>query len=642
MRLHQRLNLLCTIMLCGIATAGWVPEEVPAQSSQARGSAQTQQAGPPGTIRIRVRLVPVDVIVTDDHDRPVTDLKQGDFQIFENGRPQEIRHFSVQTFTAAAPGPAQPSSIRISPVMEPTPQSARTFLILLGRGRHQQGLKAVDALIQFVRQDLLPQDRVAVYAYNRATDFTTDHEQIAQVLEQYKKGSDNLESWLELNLRGFRAVYGAKELPKSLQPEIAKIFEGTATPASRQVPPGRLNEAGKIVKDWDLATGLILGAADRAGESSARLAMADDVAASGLPGAQVMQSLLTFDQLQANAITLELPFDEFIPRAASSIEDMQNLFTCIEYLRYMDGEKHLLFFSGKGLLFPYGNTDYDKGIAAVANDARVAIDTFHTGGLAPTIMPTKGGVLTTVPRGSTTTPEPPPPMGSVFNWGDTAQGQSLRNISAITGGRTSIYQDIGKALDIVDQATRVQYLLGYYPADDSWNGRYRQIQVKVNRPGLRLFFRRGYFARDKLQPYDRVEFLAYSRISAAGGWADIIDDVPFKIGASKAIDDVGQPQVMVDLKINALKIALKTADGIHSGRLRVAVFYADSKQRMLGDIWKTVDLKLQGATYEEYMKSGIPFSIAIPARAGDMYLTVVVYDMQGDKVGSRRVRVDKR
>jgi VWFA-related protein len=503
-------------------------------------------------------------------------------------------------------------------------------------------LKAVDALIQFVRAGLLPQDRVAVYAYNRATDFTTDHEQIAQVLEQYKKVCDKIESWLELNLSGFRKIYGAKELPKSLQPEIAKIFEGTATPASRQVPPGRLTAEGRIVRDWDLATSLILGTSDRAVEAEVRVAMADDVAATGLPASQVMQSLLTFDELQGRAITLELPFNEFIPRAASSIEDMQNLFTCIEYLRYLDGEKHLLFFSGGGLLFPYGNTDYDKGIAAMANDARVAIDTFHTGGLAPTVMPTKGVVLTPAPRGSTATSEAPPPMGSVFNWGDTAQGQSLRNISAITGGRSAIYQDIGKALDIISETTRVQYLLGYYPSDDNWNGRYRQIQVKVNRPGLRLYFRRGYFARDKLQPYDRAEFLAYSRVSAAGGWSDIIDDVPFKISTSRVRDDAGQPQVVVDLKINASKIALKTADGIHSGRLRVAVFFADASQRMLGDIWKTVDLKLQGAPYQEYMKSGIPCSIAIPAQAGDMYLTVVVYDLGGDQVGSRRIRVGKR
>lgn len=617
----------------GLLTAGF-------QSTSTQGQSGDQKAGPPGTIRVRVGLVPVDVIVTDDHDRPVTDLKQEDFQIFENGRPQEIRHFSVQTFTAAAPEPVQPTAIRLVPALELAPQQARTFLILLGRGRHNQGLKAVDALIQFVRKDLLPQDRVAAYAYGRATDFTTDHEQIAQVLTQYIKVYEKIESWLELNLRGFNAFYGAKEIPKSLQPEIAKIFETATGLASRQVPPGRITPDGSIVREWDKAAGIILGSSDRAAETDMRAATANDVAASGLQtGSLTMKNLMAFDQLEADAITLSLPFDEFIPRAAESIEDSQNIFTCIEYLRYMEGEKHLLFFSGKGLLFPYGDTEYDKGIAAVANDARVAIDTFHTGGLAPTIMPTTG-VEVSSSRGATPAPPPPPP-GSLFSFGDTAAGQSLRNISAITGGHVSIYQDIGKALDIVNQSTRVEYLLGYYPKDENWNGKYRQINVRVNRPGLKLFFRRGYFARDKLQPYDRAEFLAYSRVSAAVMYADNVDDIPFKLGTSKANDESGKPELQVDLKINAAKIALKTVDGLRTGKLRIAVYYQDAGGHPLGSISRTMDLKLQEASYQEYLRSGIPCSILISTNAKDLSIKAVVYDMVGDKVGSKHMRVEK-
>jgi hypothetical protein len=57
--------------------------------------------------------------------------------------------------------------------------------------------------------------------------------------------------------------------------------------------------------------------------------------------------------------------------------------TIIEYLRYMEGEKHPLFFTGNGMLFPKGDSDVDKGIAGVANDTRVAIDTFQFRGQAP-------------------------------------------------------------------------------------------------------------------------------------------------------------------------------------------------------------------------------------------------------------------
>jgi VWFA-related protein len=635
MRSSRKTVLVLFATLFGFFTAGF-------QTTATQGLPGEQRPGPPGTIRVRVGLVPVDVIVTDDRDRPVTDLKQEDFQIYENGRLQEIRHFSIETLTAAAPGPSKPSTIRLVPTLELAPQQASTFLILIGRwpaltqNGANQTMKAVDALIRFVRNDLLPQDKVAVYAYNRATDFTTDHERIAQVLEQYKKVADKVESWLQLNLVGFNALYGAKQLPKSLQPKIDAIFEGAPELASRQVPPGQVTAEGRIISEWDKAAGIILGESSRAAETGMRVAVADQVAASGVTGAQTMQSVLYFDKLEADAITLGLPFDQFIPRAVDLIQDAQNIYTCIEYLRYVEGEKHLLFITEKGLQFPYGDVDYDKDIAGVANDARVAIDTFQTGGLAPTIMPTKG-----VEVGYSTPPLLLSPSTPLSSWGDTAAIQSARTISALTGGRAAIYQDLDQALDLVNQTTRVEYLLGYYPKDENWNGKYRQIDVKVNRSGLKVLFRRGYFAREKLQPYDRAEFLAYSRISAAVTWTENVDDVPFKLSTSWANDERGQQQVKVDLKINAAKLALGTADNLHTGKLRIAVFYEDSGRHPLGSVWKTMDLKLQEAAYREYMRSGLPCSIQIPTNLKDLYIKAVVYDMQGDKVGSKWVRVEK-
>jgi VWFA-related protein len=239
---------------CG-AWAGFIPAVHPGQSIKPQASNPSQQ---PGIVRVFVRLIPVDVRVTDRADRPVTDLKQEDFQVFENGQPQDIRHFSVQTLTATSGGPPS-AALRIPTTIEPTARTGRTFLIMMGRGRHQQALKAVDALIRFVREDLLPQDLVAVYAYNRATDFTSDREQIVHVLEQYKKTSDKIESWLEQNLRGFRIVYGARQVPKSLQLEIERIFESATGLASRQVLPGRVDAGDAVTGDWEETADFILG-----------------------------------------------------------------------------------------------------------------------------------------------------------------------------------------------------------------------------------------------------------------------------------------------------------------------------------------------------------------------------------------------
>jgi len=317
---------------------------------------------------------------------------------------------------------------------------------------------------------------------------------------------------------------------------------------------------------------------------------------------------------------------------------MQGIFTCIQYLRYMEGEKHLLFFSGKDLQFPYEYADYDKGIAAVANDARVVIDTFHTGGLSGTVMPTRSVTLATPPKGSTTA-VPPPPMGSLFSWNDTAQGQYLRTISAITGGRASIYQNIGKALQLVNQTTRIQYLLGYYPKSENWDGKYRKLDVKVNRPDLELSFRRGYFARDSVQAYNREEFRAHSRITAAAGWPEEVKDVPFKVSTSRAADETGNPSLKVSLVIDAAKVALQYADGLYTGQLRVSVYYSDSGQHPLGSVSTAVNLHVRQELYQEYLKTETPCSIAIPSGLKSLFLAVIVYDMEGDKVGSKRIRV---
>jgi len=157
-----------------------------------------------------------------------------------------------------------------------------------------------------------------------------------------------------------------------------------------------------------------------------------------------------------------------------------------------------------------------------------------------------------------------------------------------------------------------------------------------------VYSRRGYFARDRLQPYDKAEFLAFSRISAAGAWAesDHIDDVPFKLNTSKAQNDTGQPQVKVDLKIDAAKIGFNTVNDLHAGRLRIAIFSGAINGASLGEDWKTIDLQLKEATYKEYLKSGIPYSVLIPMKQKSIFLKVIIYDYTGDRIGSKTVRVE--
>src|SRR5579863_6437766 len=66
-----------------------------------RGTADELSHGPhlpggPGVIRSYVELVTVPVTITDNLNRPVIGLDQDNFQLFEDKKPQEIRHFSSE------------------------------------------------------------------------------------------------------------------------------------------------------------------------------------------------------------------------------------------------------------------------------------------------------------------------------------------------------------------------------------------------------------------------------------------------------------------------------------------------------------------------------------------------------------------
>ena len=54
-------------------------------------------AAPPAQIRVLVNLVNLFATVRDKHKAIVTGLKQDDFQVFEDGQPQEITYFSAES-----------------------------------------------------------------------------------------------------------------------------------------------------------------------------------------------------------------------------------------------------------------------------------------------------------------------------------------------------------------------------------------------------------------------------------------------------------------------------------------------------------------------------------------------------------------
>ena len=56
--------------------------------------------------------------------------------------------------------------------------------------------------------------------------------------------------------------------------------------------------------------------------------------------------------------------------------------------------------------------------------------------------------------------------------------------------------------DRVQRDTSVYYVLGYTSNNSMRDGKYRHIQVKINRPNLNIEFRKGYYAPKDFQHFN--------------------------------------------------------------------------------------------------------------------------------------------
>jgi hypothetical protein len=205
-----------------------------------------------------------------------------------------------------------------------------------------------------------------------------------------------------------------------------------------------------------------------------------------------------------------------------------------------------------------------------------------------------------------------------------------------TGGLSSAFVQASTGVDRIADATSFQYLLGYYPTNDTWDGRYRSITVRVNRPGVTVLYRHGYYGSQSLPPLNRQQVLTYSRISAAGNYDRPVTDIRIDLEAGFD-EDAGE--VVLELTIDPSRFGLIESGGRHAGTVELALFVGDSRESLVGELWQTLDLKLLDATYRRYLETGLPHTARIPVRGQPEYVKAIVYDPTADLVGSMIARL---
>jgi VWFA-related protein len=159
------------------------------------GAAALAGQDSPYTLKVDVAMVSVDVAVFDSSGAPVTSLRQEDFQIFEDGRPQQIQSF------ASSESPYN------------------VLLIIDQSGSMHSQIRFVSEAVNRFFSNLRPQDEVAMAGFDTAV----------HSLMHWRSVQTGSKKTINIGAGGNTDVYGAldwasKELRKVRGRKAALIF----------------------------------------------------------------------------------------------------------------------------------------------------------------------------------------------------------------------------------------------------------------------------------------------------------------------------------------------------------------------------------------------------------------------------------
>lgn len=195
---------------------------------------------PPVVESIEVRIVNVDAAVRDKAGNPVTGLTREDFELYEDGKRQEITNF-YEVRGGAPAGTEEARELRT--------RRLAIFIDQLSIDPLERN-KVLRALQTFLQTQLKPEDEVMVASWNGRLnvrqEFTTDQKLIAKTLEEVTRESGHARTWAR-ERKQIQDVY-RQEIEMALEPNskfkaIPQIWE--AARADTRVYADSLRKAMK-------------------------------------------------------------------------------------------------------------------------------------------------------------------------------------------------------------------------------------------------------------------------------------------------------------------------------------------------------------------------------------------------------------
>ncbi len=601
---RARLAVLRSLLI--VLLLAFAPWELRAQAVPAPGVTASQAGGPTFKLQVHRNEVVVRAVVRDRQGRAVDGLRQEDFKLTDNGKPQTISSFSIEKHVAAVPSPGPAANAAPAKAAEKQKEEATPFAPVAYLGLYFDDLNSSfdslarvrDAAVKFIAGEP-PTERIAIFTSSgrQFLDFTNDRQKLHEALFKLRPNP-----WLGLHA-------DCPEITDYLADQIFNRQDRDAYALVKDEAINRCNMFGPALDSVLRArirevynAYLMLARADIAGLDRAVQRLAE------MPGERqlmlVSDGFMTLDMHGR----LERVIDEAL--------------------------RHRVIISALDA----------KGLAVMAREADASREYAPTSPPGQSINPAPG--LPGLGGGSQDN-EPSVPAGNLaglYHMYDAsrefAATGTLGEIADATGGKfVHNTNDLLGGLREALQAPEVAYILTFSPQNLQANRAYHTLKVKLtNGHGLNVQARKGYFATGKEKT---DEELAKDQIRQAVLSPDTIKDLPLEIQAQARKISPQEAEITVQGRLDIHTLSFRKEGDRNIDKITFAVALLNSDGKFASGKQDERDLALKDTELADLQKSGLDFKAQLLASPGTYTLRVVARDSEDGAMAalSRAVKI---
>lgn len=579
--------LVVSLLAPALAQTTNAPSPAPSVNTQPQQQPQpgSSTAEDDEVVRISSNLVQVDAVITDQKGNHVTDLRQEDFEIYEDGRPQKITNFSYVSMESRTrvTGPTNPAAPldKNAPPVPPTrlrPEQVRRTIALVV---DDLGLSFESAhyvrrtLRKFVDEQMQPSDLVAIIrtggGMGALQQFTSDKRQLYSAIERVRwnpQGRASISAFPPLR----------RELDDPSQDSESEQTDRTARDLSKETDQFRseLFTVGTL----GALNYIIQGLKELPGRKSILL-VTDGFTLFNTP-----------DSLTSGGANSSGPVSsDRVLEAMRRLIDLANRASVVLYTMDPRGLPTLGFTAEDNLSGM--RPDQIQGALSKRRDDYIASQD------GPNLLARETG------------------------------GFSIRNTNDLSAGMRQVLDD-----------QKGYYLIGYRPEESTFDRktgsrRFHDIKIKVKRADLRVRSRNGFYGVvnevARAVPRTRVAQLNAALTSPFNS-----NGIRLRLTSLFGNDPQTGSFIRSLLHIEGRDITFtKEEEGWMKAVLDVLVITFGDNGTVVDQLTNTYTVRVRGKTYERALQTGFTYTLNLPIKKGGAYqLRAALRDSSSERVGS--------